>query len=345
MKPFKQILDNLDNSFFSFKYTENITKDSELGTKNRFIVQHNSLVEARYRLSLQEKRVILWLLTQIKPEDKDFNLHKLEIVEFAKMTGLKSNNQYSKLQEVTLNLMKRVIKIDKPENKTILQIAWLSCAEYHLTKGYVDLGFDPRLRPYLLQLKSHFTKLTLSDMMQLNSIYSIRIYELLKQYQSIGKRKTSIQNLRECCGIDEQEYKKYNNFKKDVLERAKAEISAKTDIEIDYLEIKESRKIVSIEWIITKKDLEKEKHLEKIDHLEKEIRSEQTIINNLLEYGFGKTLAKRFISMHGEETIKNAIRVVNLQIERGKAKNPKAMLKVGIEEKWHPEIFKTKKKK
>lgn len=95
--------------------------------------------------------------------------------------------------------------------------------------------------------------------------------------------------------------------------------------------------------MISKKDSEKQKYMERIDFLEKELRSKQTIIDNLLEYGFSKTIAKHLIIVHGEQIIKNAIRAVDLQIERGKARNPKAMLKVAIEEKWNPEVFKTKK--
>jgi hypothetical protein len=39
---------------------------------DKFVVKSNDLVEARYRLSLQESHVVLWLLTQINPEDEDF---------------------------------------------------------------------------------------------------------------------------------------------------------------------------------------------------------------------------------------------------------------------------------
>lgn len=309
---------------------------------NNLITQHNNLIEAKYRLSLQEKRVILWLLTQIKSDDEDFTLHKLEVSEFSRMTGLGIDNQYSKLQEITSNLMRRVFKIYEPQTDSFFQIAWLSFARYYFKKGYIELRFDPALKPYLLQLKSHFTKLNLSDMMNLNSIYTARFYELLKQYESIGKRTIYLQKLRDYCGIIDQEYKKYNDLKKNVLERAKKEINEKTDIIVDYIEIKESRKIVAIEWTIKKITPEKQGHLEKIDRLEKELRSERIVIDSLLEYGFSKTTIKRFITLHGEKTVKDAIRAVDLQVERGKAKNPKAMIRTAIEEKWHPEVFKKK---
>lgn len=104
--------------------------------KNKdFIVKSNALIEARYRLSLQESHVILWLLTQIKPEDEDFKSHKLDIKEFSKIMGLKYGGQYTELQDVTGSLMRRVFKIYEPHSQDVLQIAWLSSARYQKKRG------------------------------------------------------------------------------------------------------------------------------------------------------------------------------------------------------------------
>jgi plasmid replication initiation protein len=344
MKQINEILGNLNIVASESKQIRKTKKNIKVEIKNELVVQHNALTEARYKLSLQEKRVILWLLTRIKPTDEDFKLHRLEITEFSKMTGLEVDNQYSKLQEVTLSLMKRVLKIHKVQTKSILQIAWLSYAEYHLTKGYIELRFDPALKPYLLQLKSHFTKLSIGDMMQLTSTYAIRFYELLKQYETIGKREISIKDLREYCGIAEKEYKKYNDFKKDVLERAKKEINEKTDIVIDYKELKQSRKIAAIEWIIKKKDPHKEEQLALFSK-QQEFRCKESLIQAITRYGFGRTTARQFLNNYKEEDIKNALRAIDLQIERNHVKNPKAMLKIAIQEQWHPEVFKINKKR
>lgn len=340
MESFDKILGNALSKIQPIKETKKHTK---VKIKDELVIQHNHLIEARYRLSLQEKRVVLWLLTQIKPDDEDFKLHKLEIIEFSKMVGLKSTGQYTELQNVTGNLIKRVFKIHESRKQEIIQISWLSAAKYQIGKGHVLLEFSPQLKPYLLQLKSHFTKLSIVDIMQLNSIYSMRFYELLKQYESIKKRTVNIKDLREYCGIAETEYIKYNNFKRNVLERAKKEINEKTDIVIDYREIKESRKITTIEWTIRKKNIEKEKQLKKLAAIQKEFRSEAVLINALMEYDFSKLIAKRFIKDHGEDIVRNAVRAVDLQVKRGKAKNAKAMLQTAIKEKWDPKVYRPKK--
>jgi len=307
-----------------------------------FIVKSNSLIEARYRLSLQESQIILWLLTQIHQDDEDFKPHKLEISEFSNLTQVNVGNKYSELRKITKRLMQRVLEIYEQKEDKFIQVSWLSSAVYETKKGYVSLEFSPNLKPYLLQLKSHFTKIDIVDTLKLKSVYAIRMFELILQYTHLGTRKINIDDLRAYCGIEKDEYTGYGMFKRKVIEKAKIEINAKTDYEVDYLEIKESRKVVALEWSIKKKNPLKKDQAEKLSILQKEYRSESTLIESLIEYGFSKAVAKRLLNLHEEDVIKNALRAVNIQIERNNVKNPKAMLQTAIKEKWHPEVFKKK---
>ena len=304
-----------------------------------FVVKSNALIEARYRLSLQESHVILWLLTKIRPDDEDFKQHKLDIADFAEMVGLNVKGQYVELQKITETLMRRILKIEKPESDETLQVAWLSSARYQHKKGCVLLEFSPQLKPYLLQLKGHFTKIDIVEALRLKSIYAVRIFELLLQYEHIGKRETSIENLRSFCGIETKEYGFYADLKRYVIDRAKTEINAKTEYEIDYTESKKSRKVIAIEWTIKKKTHFEKSQIEKAVIIQKELRSEKAIIQQLLEYGFTDSRSQKIVKSNSQETVINAIKAVDIQISRGKVKNPKAMLTKAIQEKWHPEKY------
>ena len=305
----------------------------------KYVVKSNSLVEARYRLSLQESHIIYWLLTQIRPDDEDFKPHQMTISEFSKMIGVEVDNQYSKLRDVTQNLMRRILNIYEPEKDEWLQVAWLSSARYQGKKGIVILKFDPELKPYLLQLKSRFTKIDLVDTMKLKSVHAIRVFELLLQYLIIGNRKITIEDLRLLCGIQQKEYIGYGMLKRKVIDRAKTEINAKTDYDIDYVEIKESRKVVAIEWTIKKKHIQLEGTAEKVRQLQKEYRSESALVESLIEYGFSRTIAKRFITDNDEDVVGDALKSVNIQMDRGQVKNPRAMLQTAIKEKWKPDVY------
>jgi plasmid replication initiation protein len=306
-----------------------------------FVVKGNTLIEARYRLNIQESNVILWLLNQIKPNDEDFKSHKMNIAEFAAMIGFETTNQYSKLRLVTKGLMRRILEINISEEET-LQVAWLSSASYHHKKGYVSLCFDPKLKPYLLQLKEQFTKIDLIDTLQLKSIYSRRIFELLLQYLSIGKREMSIGQLRDFCGLEEDEYKLYGHLKSRVIDQAMQEINAKTEYEVNYDEIKDSRKVENLKWSIKKKSHFEKLQGEKEIIIKKEFRSENQIIDRLIGYGFSKNQAKKMIEFHGNETVSDAIKSVDIQVSRGNPEHPEAMMRAAIKEGYKPDVYKKK---
>ena len=312
--------------------------------KQEIVVQSNKLIEAHYRLTLQEKRLILWLIKEIDRDDIDFKKYKLQIIHFAEMMQLNAKTQYKEMKQVTKALITRAIEIENSETGATTQMAWLCFAHWEPRKGVCFLEFHPSLKPYLLQLKGQFTQIGFADFLGLSSVYSVRIFELLSQYRSIGKRYTSIEELRAWCGIEKTEYNKYDHLKSRVFNRAKTEINTKTDYEVDYKEIKEGRKIVGLEWKIKHKTHFGQSQSEKAAILEKELRSTSVIIEQLLEYGFTKQASNRFIKNYEEGDIINAIKAVEIYRTKHDVKNAKALVETAIKEKWHPEKYVAKKK-
>jgi plasmid replication initiation protein len=306
------------------------------------VVQSNRLVEAHYRLSLQEKRLILWLIKEIGRNDTDFKKYELKISDFAEMMGLCPDTQYKEIKRVTKALITRPIEIENPETKATMQMAWLSFAHWEPKKGMCYLEFHPQLKPYLLGLKGHFTEIGFSEFLGLKSIYAVRVFEILIQYESIGKRIISVESLRSWCGLSSDEYPFYADVKRRIIDRAKMEINTKTGYEVDYKEIKESRKVIELEWTIKKKTHFEKSQEEKSAIIQKELRSEKAIINQLMEYGFTTYQAKKIVKLNSQETISNAIKAVDIQVSRGNVKNAKSMLTKAIQEQWHPEKYRNK---
>src|SRR5690606_36842431 len=115
------------------------------------------------------------------------------------------------------------------------------------------LQFHPNLKDFFLELKEKFTTYQLENVVRLNSVYSIRIYELLKQYERLKKREFPLEELRSVLGIEPTKYKQYGHFKSKVLLGAQNEINKKTDIQFDFNEFKSGRKVIGIEFIINSK--------------------------------------------------------------------------------------------
>jgi len=318
--------------------------------KNELVIQHNHLIEAKYHLTLQEKRLVLLMSSRVQKDGKKLETHTFSVQELCSFLQLNNKNFYREIDSVVSKLFTRVLVIKNVLEDSVTKISWLTYSKYWHGKGLVQLTFNDQLKPYLLEIKDRFTKINLGDIVGLKSIHAIRIYELLKQYESIGVREISLVDLRGHCGIEENQYKRFNDLKRKILEISKREINEKTDIFISYEEEKTVRKITSIKFSIKSNPRSKLTEFEKSQQekagiLQKEFRSTSILIEKIMEYGFTRQTAKKLIQSDTEEGITNAIKAVDLQVSRGHVKNPKAMLKIAIEERWKPDVFASKKRK
>jgi len=231
-----------------------ITVDSDMiNPVNHWVTKANSLIEANYRLSLTQQRIVLFMASLVQPDDEDFKTYRIYTKDLMDILDINRSHLYVQMICMIRNLMKIVVTVPLPDGKH-LDTHWINNQKYEIGGGYSDITFDPELKPFLLRLKERFTTYRLENVMKLRSIYSIRIYELLKQYQNIGKRVITIESLRKMLGIDPKEYKTYNNLKRKVILVAHKEINEKTDIRFEFREIKLGRKVNEIEFIIQKKE-------------------------------------------------------------------------------------------
>lgn len=215
--------------------------------EKNLVVKANKLNESRYRLSLQEQRIVLAMLSMIKKGDVAFKPYSFTIKEFADLVGVTGKNLYGRIKELTRDLIGRRLTIN--ESTGDLQIGWVSSAKYYDGEGRVELRFDPLLKPYLLALKQEFTRYQLKNTIRLKSAYSVRIYELLKQYQSVGERYFDLDDLRLALGVPDDKLQLYGNFKARVLEKAKAEL-INTDIIFTYEPVKTGRRVAGLQFTI-----------------------------------------------------------------------------------------------
>ena len=177
-------------------------------------------------------------------------------------------NIHHQMKKITVRLMQRIIYIK--EEKRLKITHWVSFCDHDYKNKIVYFRFDPFMKPYLLQLKSHFTIINLNRLTQFQSIYSVRIYQLLCQYKNIGWRKFRVDELREILGLKENQYKKYKDFKKWILNQAKKEFDEKnekgkykSDISFELETEREGRKISVIKFIIIELDNNTDKSIVK----------------------------------------------------------------------------------
>ncbi|TWT26565.1 replication initiation protein [Planomicrobium sp. CPCC 101110] len=219
--------------------------------ENYLVAQRNDLIEARHTnpLSVREQKIVLTMVSMIQPTDEDFKDYRISVKEFSEMLGLEGSAKYTELKEITKDLMSKSIEIPRADGGWLFA-NWISSAEYQKGEGIIDLSFSPKLKPYLLQLKNTFTTYRLSNILSLKSTYSIRLYELMKKWQHLGKWSCTIENFREKMGVESKKYPRYANLKARVLNPALEEVNEKTDLSISIKELKKGRSVVGIEFII-----------------------------------------------------------------------------------------------
>lgn len=165
------------------------------------IVKHNELIQARYDLTLNEQKIILYAVSQLDRDKEKFNILSINIREFFELLGT-TQERYTEIREIVRELRKKEIIINTDERELI--IGWLSSIDYLKDEGIIELEFSEKLIPYLLQLKKRFTRYELKNILYLKNKHSIRIYELLKQYEKIGKREFELEEFKKLLMIEGQ---------------------------------------------------------------------------------------------------------------------------------------------
>lgn len=207
----------------------------------------NKIIEAHFSLPLGEQRLLYAYISKLSEEHMEFPELEISAKEFADMMGFADPN-YKEIKLHVEKLMDRRLEIETEEEWVTFH--WFTVARYRKREGRLKLKIHDELKPYLLRLKREFTRLISRQVMQFRSVYSIRVYMLCKQYQSIGKRLIGVDELRKKLGIETGQYKLYGHLKSRVLEQAQKEINALSDIEIQFDEIKQARKVTEIIFLI-----------------------------------------------------------------------------------------------
>ena len=225
--------------------------------KNGIFCQSNRLIEARFSLTPNEQKLVIMMISLISWKDKDFQNYEIRVADFSKLLNLKNKNIYSQLKDILCRITSRTVFIKKDNG--FLVSSWVSSAEYIERSGIIQLSFDKKLKPYLLELKSEFTKLNLFTVVQFKSSYTIRIYMLLKQYEIFGVREFDLYDFRRNLGIKDNIYKEFKRFRARVINQAKKELDKKdkqgnfiSDISFQFEPIKSGRNIKRLRFIIIK---------------------------------------------------------------------------------------------
>ena len=227
-------------------------------SSNEIIVKKpEEVITARMKLNESELKLSTYLIANLEP---DKYIYKIDIKDYIKKFD-KRLGDYSKLYKTAKFLVTKPIEIkDRYRNEFVM---FSFCSKVSYKNGVLEIEFNKELLNYLLEIKNRYVRYDIKNIMKLNSKYSIRLYEFLKnqfektkKFSKVAEKKVKTEELRELLAIPASY--KYNMFKKTALEVSKKQINQLTDISFDYEEIKTGRKITHIKFTIKSKEKESE---------------------------------------------------------------------------------------
>ena len=224
------------------------------------VVKDNALINASYNLDLVEQRLILLAIVEARESGKGINANDpltVHAESYINQFGVHRNTAYQALKDACNDLFARQFsyqKINERGNIENYRSRWVSEIGYVDNEAIVKLIFAPAIVPLITRLEEHFTKYELQQISNLSSAYSVRLYELLIAWRSIGSTPIiELNDFRQRIGVLDTEYKRMERFKTSVLELAITQINEHTDITVKYEQHKKGRSISGFSFIFKNK--------------------------------------------------------------------------------------------
>lgn len=231
-------------------------KEVSYDTRNNVVVANDFIMRSASNLTLNEMKLLRLIITQCKRGDKGLYTYSLRAVDFAKLLDIDKDDMRRNLRTMTRHIMQEVLEIENPKTGDWVQFHWTDECEYK--KGTVTIKIADRLAPFLLDLKDHFTRYRLEEILPFKSVYAFKIYEILAaniddnrpphadQYSIVN---VSMETLR-AITVTKNKYSRYANFRVRVLEPAVKEINEKSKYHVTATPYMNNKTIVGIEFLI-----------------------------------------------------------------------------------------------
>ena len=223
---------------------------------NNKVVKSHRIITALQNLSLTEMRLIQLAIIDAREQEAGLQTNKplkIHAKRYAEAFDVQIDTAYKILAEAGKTLRSRYFKfINYRENE--VETNWVQQVEYVKKEARIEIIFTVAVVDEITRLSSHFTQYDLEFIATLNSIYSVRLYELTVKWLSVKQTDVfDYEILRGQLGIGVNEYQRMTDFKKRVLDLAVNEINEKTDIKVSYTQEKNGTKIIGFKFKVNKK--------------------------------------------------------------------------------------------
>lgn len=230
------------------------------------VTQSNALALSSQEMSLLEKRLLAIGIAKLDATGQDLRV-RFHINEFNSVFDVTTNANHERLKEGAKLLLSRVVHIEQPEGGWEM-FQWVNYARYVPSKdsrdgSYIDIEFSPKLAPYIYQLSKNFNSYTLEKIAQMQSFYSVRVFEILHHDSYAGKKSRieyDLDDLKFRLRLKYKEksreidrYPNFKDFRVRVLEQAQRDCEEYTDLTFSFEGVRRGRRIAKVVFEIKRK--------------------------------------------------------------------------------------------
>lgn len=219
------------------------------------VKKSNTVARAIWAInSVYEPRLVALVASKVHKDDEDFFDYEIPVKE---LLGEKPDGRsYEIVKSVIQNLVGRKVEIPRPRGVYGAATIFSYC-EYDSRNGIISCRFDKSMKPHYLNLSKQFTLYSLEEFLALPSIYSQRLYEILKSWEKKPAVQIEIVTLHKILNVPESLQKNFKDFRRRVLDKAEKDIHERTTLKYEWEGIKKGRKITAINFIFDKKRAKK----------------------------------------------------------------------------------------
>ena len=232
-----------------------------LPKKNDLIVKDNALIDASYNLDMAEQRLILLAIVEARETGNGIShdtLLEVHASSYMRQFDVEKHTAYKVLRDAAKTIFNRYVTYYDINPNTgkerSFHVRWVDKVGYEQESGLVFLRFSQDIVPLITRLEQNFTSYEIQQISNLSSAYSIRLYELLIKWRSVGKTPMfELSSFRKQVGVIDKEYPHMSDFKKWVLDFAIKQINEHTDITVTYEQHKAGRVITGFTFSLKQK--------------------------------------------------------------------------------------------
>jgi len=202
---------------------------------NYIVKKRNVLNELRANnLTLQQLRFFSIYLSKIDPENIESRKVKFSIMDFQTIMEMKKI-KIEYMKDVTNGLLSKIVNVPNERGGySGFQLFKKCVVDVDENGWFIEIDAHDDALPLMFEFKNKYFTYRLWNALQLKSSNQIRMYEILKQYEKIGYRIVSLEELRGLLGIEKNEYKVYKDFRRRVLDSCQQALEENTDIKFTY---------------------------------------------------------------------------------------------------------------